>query len=344
MQTTPLSDITGARVLAMLGDSITTDHISPAGSIKKDSPAGSYLMDARRRADGLQLLRRAPRQSRSDDARHVRQRPAAQPDGAGHRGRLDDASARRRRDDDLRRGDEIQETPGVPLLSCIAGKEYGSGSSRDWAAKGTLLLGVKAVIAESFERIHRSNLVNMGVLPLQFEAAATAATPQVWTGQRALRADRHRTEPQAGRHSSPFARFGDGEQDRSSSRRLARIDTPEELVAFRHGGILPYVLRQLGWPGAERPGQGLYARCGARGFSRAYGALTVMTRSSRDQSSRRAGWGSTLCGIAPAAARGLVYFREWLDRGYAATMTYLHRSGADRRADVRHVVLRRRSA
>ena len=131
---------------------------------------------------------------------------------------------------------------GVPLL-VLAGKEYGSGSSRDWAAKGTLLLGVKAVIAESFERIHRSNLVNMGVLPLQFQAGADRGV---------ARPDRHRdattiagiADGAAARRRRHRPRGGRAAR-RSSSRRVVRIDTPEELVAFRHGGILPYVLRQL---------------------------------------------------------------------------------------------------
>ena len=126
MEPAPLRDITGARVLALLGDSITTDHISPAGSIKKDSPAGKYLIEHGVAAEGLQLLRRAARQSRSDDARHVRQRPPAQPARARHRRRLDDVSAGRRGDDDLRRGDEVQGRPAC-RWSMIAGKEYGSG-------------------------------------------------------------------------------------------------------------------------------------------------------------------------------------------------------------------------
>ena len=128
---------------------------------------------------------------------------------------------------------------GVPLV-VMAGKEYGSGSSRDWAAKGTLLLGVRAVIAESFERIHRSNLVNMGVLPLQFQAGATAASLGL-TGQ-GVRDRRHRDGLEPGGDVTVRATR---RRQRSSSRRWSRIDTPEELVAFRHGGILPYVLRQL---------------------------------------------------------------------------------------------------
>ena len=156
----------------MLGDSITTDHISPAGNIPAASPAGQVADRAGRREEGLQLVRRAPRQPRGDDARHLRQHPPAQRAGAGHRGRLDGHGARRRRRVHLRRGDGVREGSGTPLV-IVAGKEYGTGSSRDWAAKGTVLLGVRAVIAESFERIHRSNLVGMGVLPLEFTGGDT---------------------------------------------------------------------------------------------------------------------------------------------------------------------------
>jgi len=130
---------------------------------------------------------------------------------------------------------------GVPLL-VIAGKEYGSGSSRDWAAKGTLLLGVSAVIAESFERIHRSNLVNMGVLPLQFQAGATAALLGL-TGK-----ERYELTgiAQGLKPGGLITVRAVGEGDKAIEfQAIARIDTPEELVAFRHGGILPYVLRQL---------------------------------------------------------------------------------------------------
>jgi aconitate hydratase len=233
-------DIAGARVLALLGDSITTDHISPAGSIKKDSPAGKYL-----RAHGVQ-----PRDFNSYGARrgnhevmmrgtfaNVRLRnqlapgteggwTAHQPDGAVMS--IYDAAMQ-------------YKSEGVPLL-VIAGKEYGSGSSRDWAAKGTLLLGVAAVIAESFERIHRSNLVNMGVLPLQFKAGASAASVGITGTERyeltgiaqGLRPGAAITV-RAHREGAAPIEF----------ETTARIDTPEEHVAFRHGGILPYVLRQL---------------------------------------------------------------------------------------------------
>jgi len=130
---------------------------------------------------------------------------------------------------------------GVPLL-VIAGKEYGSGSSRDWAAKGTLLLGVRAVIAESFERIHRSNLVNMGVLPLQFEAGITAAALGL-TGRERYELTGVAQGLKPGGSMTVRAHGADDKTIEFTT--IARIDTPEELVAFRHGGILPYVLRQL---------------------------------------------------------------------------------------------------
>jgi aconitate hydratase len=131
------------------------------------------------------------------------------------------------------------QAAGVPLL-VIAGKEYGSGSSRDWAAKGTLLLGVRAVIAESFERIHRSNLVNMGVLPLQFKPGETASSLGL-TGRESYDVDVAGLAPRA--YINVRVRASDGREREIQA--VVRIDTPEELTAFRHGGILPYVLRQL---------------------------------------------------------------------------------------------------
>jgi len=240
MDTVPIGDIIGARVLALLGDSITTDHISPAGSIKKDSPAGQYLI-----AHGVE-----PRDFNSYGARR-----------GNHEVMMRGTFANVRLRNQLAPGTEggwttyqpdgdvmtiydaamMYKDAGVPLL-VLAGKEYGSGSSRDWAAKGTLLLGVKAVLAESFERIHRSNLVNMGVLPLQYQSGATAAALGL-TG-------RERYEligiAQGLRPGSlvTVRAFGDGDRP-VELQAVARIDTPEELVAFRHGGILPYVLRQL---------------------------------------------------------------------------------------------------
>jgi aconitate hydratase len=133
------------------------------------------------------------------------------------------------------------QAAGVPLL-VLAGKEYGSGSSRDWAAKGTLLLGVKAVIAESFERIHRSNLVNMGVLPLEFKAGDSAATLGLTGTERfAVSGIADGLTPRG--HVRVVATAGNGTRREFEAR--VRIDTPEELTAFRHGGILPYVVRQL---------------------------------------------------------------------------------------------------
>ena len=171
----PVTDIEGARVLAVLGDSVTTDHISPAGSISPSSPAGQWLQEHGVGAARVQLVRRPSRPPRGDDAGHVRQHPAAQPARRGQ--------GRARTRSTCPDGEELfiydaamrYRAEGVPLV-VIAGREYGSGSSRDWAAKGTALLGVRAVIAESYERIHRSNLVGMGVLPLQFLPGDSAAS------------------------------------------------------------------------------------------------------------------------------------------------------------------------
>jgi aconitate hydratase len=240
LQPSPLADIAGARVLALLGDSITTDHISPAGSIKKDSPAGKYLMDhgvepndfnsyGARRGNHEVMVRGTFANTR------LRNQLAPgteggwtmyQPDGDVMT--IYDAAMK-------------YQSAGVPLV-ILAGKEYGSGSSRDWAAKGTLLLGVKAVIAESFERIHRSNLVNMGVLPLQFQTGATAATLGLTGTERfSLTGIADGLRP-----GSLVTVRAAGTADRVIEfQAVARIDTPEELVAFKHGGILPYVVRQL---------------------------------------------------------------------------------------------------
>jgi aconitate hydratase len=234
------TELAGTRVLALLGDSITTDHISPAGSIKADSPAGKYLIEK-----GV-----APKDFNSYGARrgnhevmmrgtfaNVRLKNALAPgtEGGWTTNLLDgtvmsifDAAA-------------AYEHAGVPLI-ILAGKEYGSGSSRDWAAKGTMLLGVKAVIAESFERIHRSNLVNMGVLPLEFADGATAASLGL-TGHEVFDFDGAGAALKPRSTITARARSADGSVKTIPVR--VRIDTPEELTAFRHGGILPYVLRRL---------------------------------------------------------------------------------------------------
>jgi aconitate hydratase len=240
MEAVPPRDIVGGRVLAVLGDSVTTDHISPAGSIKADSPAGKYLIEkgvkpadfnsygARRGNHEVMMrgtfanVRLRNQMAPGTEGGWTRYQPG------GEQMTIYDASVK-------------YQQAGVSLL-VIAGKEYGSGSSRDWAAKGTYLLGVKAVIAESFERIHRSNLVNMGVLPLQFKTGDTAASLKLTgTEEFTLRGVADGLKPRG--DVRVVARATDG-----STREFVaacRIDTPEELVAFRHGGILPYVVRQL---------------------------------------------------------------------------------------------------
>ena len=239
METSPVVDVTGARVLALLGDSITTDHISPAGSIKKDSPAGKYLV-----GHGVD-----PKDFNSYGARRGNHEVMMRGTFANVRLRNQLAPGTEGGWTTYMPGGEVMtiydaamqyKHANVPLL-ILAGKEYGSGSSRDWAAKGTLLLGVKVVIAESFERIHRSNLVNMGVLPLQFETGASAASLGL-TGREvyALVGIAQSLKP---RGTITVRAVGDAGAIEFPA--IARIDTPEELVAFRHGGILPYVLRQL---------------------------------------------------------------------------------------------------
>jgi aconitate hydratase len=245
MPATPglVADIRGARVLAVLGDSITTDHISPAGSIKAQSPAGQYLVaNGVQQADfnsygarrgnhevmvrgtfaNVRLKNQLAPGTEGGFTRHL-------PDGAGMT---------------IFEAAEKYHDEGVPLV-VLAGKEYGSGSSRDWAAKGPRLLGVRAVIAESYERIHRSNLVGMGVLPLQFRDGQNAASlglngEEVYeiAGLAGLWKDF-----KAGREITVRAKPASGAEKTFSAR--VRIDTPQEALYYQHGGILQYVLRQL---------------------------------------------------------------------------------------------------
>jgi aconitate hydratase len=248
----PLSDVSGARVLAVLGDSVTTDHISPAGSIKRDGPAGEYLQ-------GLGV---APKDFNSYGSRR-----------GNHEVMMRGTFANIRLRNQLAPGTEggvtrhlWAPTDGGPLvdeqmpiydaamryaeedveLVVLAGKEYGSGSSRDWAAKGTKLLGVRAVIAESFERIHRSNLVGMGVLPLQFLDGESARSLGL-SGEEVFSIEGIAEAADGGegarRELLVRAQRGDGESVSFDAR--VRIDTPREAEYFRHGGILQYVLRTL---------------------------------------------------------------------------------------------------
>jgi aconitate hydratase len=235
----PLEDIEGARVLAKLGDSVTTDHISPAGAIKKDSPAGEYLIehDVEPREFNSYGARRGNHEvmMRGTFA-NIRLRNQLAPDTEGGFTRyLPDGEESSIYDAAMKYAEE-----GVPLV-VLGGKEYGSGSSRDWAAKGTNLLGVRAVIAESFERIHRSNLVGMGVLPLQFPDGESAESLGI-EGEEEFTITGW-AEPLNDGEAPPKTvqvKAGDVEFEA----RL-RIDTPKEAEYFRHGGILKYVLRGL---------------------------------------------------------------------------------------------------
>jgi aconitate hydratase len=233
-------DITGARVLAVLGDSVTTDHISPAGSIKADSPAGAYLIEK-----GVK-----PSDFNSYGARRGNHEVMMRGTFANVRLRNQMAQGTEGGWTRYQPGDQLMtiydasvqyQAAGVPLL-VLAGTEYGSGSSRDWAAKGTQLLGVKAVIAQSFERIHRSNLVNMGVLPLEFKLNENATVLKL-TGTETFDLVGVSSELRPRGELTVVVTAADG--TKRDFKATVRIDTPEELVSFRHGGILPYVVRQL---------------------------------------------------------------------------------------------------
>ncbi|HLA40048.1 MAG TPA: aconitate hydratase AcnA, partial [Candidatus Glassbacteria bacterium] len=236
-EATGFEQIRGARVLAKLGDSITTDHISPAGSIKADSPAGKFLIGkgvkpadfnsyGSRRGNHEVMMRGTFANIR------LRNQLAPGTEGgwtcfqpSGEQMSIYDASMK-------------YQQAGTTLI-ILAGKEYGTGSSRDWAAKGTILLGVKAVLSESFERIHRSNLVGMGVLPLNYQAGDTAETLGL-TGKEVYDIEGLVT---GAREVTVVATSGDGKQTRFQA--VVRVDTPKEWDYFNNGGILHYVLRQL---------------------------------------------------------------------------------------------------
>jgi len=240
-----LTDIEGARVLLKLGDSVTTDHISPAGAIKKDSPAGKYLAEhgveqrdfnsyGSRRGNHEVMIRGTFANIR------LRNQLAPGTEGGVTRDFTADGN-----ETTVFEASENYLKEGIPLM-VLAGKEYGSGSSRDWAAKGTALLGVKAVIAESYERIHRSNLIGMGVLPLQFPEGESAESLGL-SGEETFSITGV-TELNEGKTPKTVkVRAGDTEFDA-----VVRIDTPGEANYFRNGGIMPYVLRNL--RGKREPG------------------------------------------------------------------------------------------
>ncbi len=243
-QPTPVADIAGARVLAMLGDSVTTDHISPAGAIKPDTPAGHYLT-----AHGVQR-----RDFNSYGSRRGNHEVMIRGTFANIRLRnqlLDGVEGGYTRDFAVPGGpqafiyDAAQHyaAAGVPLV-VLAGKEYGSGSSRDWAAKGTALLGVRAVIAESYERIHRSNLIGMGVLPLQFPTGQGAQSLGL-SGEETFAIEGITALNSGGTPATVQVRATAGDGKATQFEAVVRIDTPGEADYYRHGGILQYVLRSL---------------------------------------------------------------------------------------------------
>ncbi|MBV9447074.1 MAG: aconitate hydratase AcnA [Streptosporangiaceae bacterium] len=231
----PVSDIDGARVLAKLGDSVTTDHISPAGAIKTSSPAGSYLVEhgVERRDFNSYGSRRGNHEVmiRGTFA-NIRLRNQLAPGTEGG------VTVKDGKQMSIYDASREYLASGTPLI-VLGGKEYGSGSSRDWAAKGTLLLGVRAVLVESFERIHRSNLIGMGVLPLQFRPGESAASLGL-TGQETFSI----TGIEA-MNSGSVPREVTVTADDKEFRAVVRIDTPGEAEYYRHGGIMQYVLRSL---------------------------------------------------------------------------------------------------
>ena len=235
----PLKEIEGARVLVMVGDSVTTDHISPAGSIAKDGPAGQYLI--RQGVESRDFNSYGARRGNHEvmmrgTFANIRLKNLLAPGTEGGWTRH------------LPEGEKMSiyeaamkyQKEGLPLL-VFAGKEYGSGSSRDWAAKGPALLGVKAVIAESFERIHRSNLIGMGILPLEFEKGQTRESLGL-TGEEIYSLEGIARDLKPGKKLTVHARGKSGEKKFSV---VSRIDTPVELTYYQHCGILPYVLREL---------------------------------------------------------------------------------------------------
>ena len=233
----PVTDVHGARVLALLGDSVTTDHISPAGAIKTDSPAGQYLTDhdvPRRDFNSYGSRRGNHEVMIRGTFANIRLRNLLAPGTEGG------VTTKLPEDEQMSIYDASRKyiEEGTPLI-VLGGKEYGSGSSRDWAAKGTALLGVRAVLVESFERIHRSNLIGMGVLPLQFKPGESVASLGL-TG--------HETFDITGIEEINFGQIpaevtvtADGREFRA----MVRIDTPGEAAYYRHGGIMQYVLRSL---------------------------------------------------------------------------------------------------
>ncbi|MDX1620810.1 MAG: hypothetical protein R3320_07465, partial [Nitriliruptorales bacterium] len=230
----PVGNISEARVLALLGDSVTTDHISPAGSIAPTSPAGQWLQEhgvepkdfnsyGSRRGNHEVMVR--------GTFANIRLRNQLVPGTEGGFTRhLPSGEETTIYDAAMRYADE-----GTPLV-ILAGKEYGSGSSRDWAAKGTLMLGVKAVIAESYERIHRSNLIGMGVLPLQFRDGESAESLGL-TGEE--------TYDLVGLDGDELPDEVEVRADETSFTARVRLDSPTEQTYYRHGGVLPYVVRSL---------------------------------------------------------------------------------------------------
>jgi aconitate hydratase len=245
MIASPIADVHDARALLLLGDSVTTDHISPAGSIRADSPAGRWMIErgvavgdfnsygARRGHDQVMMRGTFANTRLRNTLAGGKEGPLTKHLPSGELLAVADAAARYKEE-------------GTPLI-IIAGKEYGSGSSRDWAAKGTQMLGVRAVIAESYERIHRSNLIGMGILPLQFLPGESAASHALDGSERFTIVGLTAISPR-GRVKVQVASTGIGDESANNSRSIeliVRLDGPMELATYREGGIMPAVLRRM---------------------------------------------------------------------------------------------------
>ncbi len=239
-QPAPVQDITGARVLAVLGDSVTTDHISPAGNIAKSSAAAKYLME--KGVDPADFNSYGARRGNHEvmmrgTFANTRLKNALVPGVEGSVTRYLPTNEQMSIFD----ASSMYKAAGTPLM-ILAGKEYGSGSSRDWAAKGPMLLGIRAVIAESFERIHRSNLIGMGILPLEYPAGQNRESLGL-SGEETFAIAGIAAQLKPRMTVKVTATAGDGSVKAFDA--LVRIDTPDEAEYYRHGGILQYVLRQV---------------------------------------------------------------------------------------------------
>ena len=340
-------NIKGARVLAMLGDSVTTDHISPAGNIAATSPAAKYLESLGVHEEGLQLLRRAARQPRGHGARHVREHPLEEPARCPAPKAASPCTSRAAQQMSIYDASMKYQAEKTPLV-ILAGKEYGAGSSRDWAAKGTALLGVRAVIAESYERIHRSNLIGMGVVPLQFCDGDTAASLGL-TGKETFDIEglglAAREGSRQSRRPTPTARRRRSRPSCASTRRRSRTTSstaascstccassrpaskPRDVRHEARAALLAPPRRE-GSPAEPERGSRRLRRRRRRAVGRARGAPLAVDQRPSPCSSSRSRWGVELLLVARAAPLWVVAETPAGERTVVGYSTVAH---ADRR-------------